>query len=278
MTPPLKWVGGKASLVKVLTGLMPYDAAQLRHVEPFVGGGALFFARRPERALLSDANQQLIETYKALRYDVEAVIAALQPLAADHSAEWYYARRREYNDNAGTLTLERRAALFIFLNRRCFNGMHRVNKRGEFNVPVGSYAKLPAICNPDVLRAASAALQGIALRCTDFDEVLAECGDGDVVYADPPYVPRSKTANFTGYGAAGFREQDHVRLQIAARAAVERGAFVILSNSDTTVVRELYSAPHWRIHEVEVPRRVNSKASGRGPVPELVIVGGREDK
>lgn len=264
--PFLKWVGGKGRLCPALSRLLPGDVERRRHVEPFLGGGALFFARSPQRARLSDINKDLIATYCAVRDDVDGVLVALRELARTHSPEAYYARRDLFNRTDGSAAS--RAALFVYLNRTCFNGLYRVNRLGRFNVPMGRYAA-PSICDEARLRDASAALQGVELQPVDFREALASVSFGDFVYLDPPYVPTSRTANFAAYSREGFTQTDQLQLRDVFGELDRRGARLMLSNSDAPFVRALYAGfPQQHIY---ARRSINSDVRARGPVRELVI-------
>jgi DNA adenine methylase len=267
-SPFLKWVGGKGRILSQLTPLLPPGIARMRHVEPFVGGGALFFARAPERALLCDVNPSLVGTYAAIRDDVEAVIAELDLLSAAHSVEAYYDVRARYNGTRASTHAAARAAMFVYLNKTCFNGLHRVNRKGEFNVPAGRY-KNPKIVDPAGLRAASRALGRADLRCTGFEALLELARPGDFVYFDPPYVPLSATSSFTSYAQDGFTHDDQVRLRDVYRALDRRGCKLMLSNSDAPVVHELYAK--YRVDLVAAPRAINCDARGRGKVTEVVV-------
>mgnify|MGYP001821380953 CR=1 FL=1 len=174
--PFVKWAGGKGRLLSQLRPLLPTGVEHMRHVEPFVGGGAMFFSRQPARAMLTDINPALVSTYAAIRDDVEGVIESLRRLASRHSKEGYYRVRERYNRGERAPSTKR-AAMFIYLNKTCFNGLHRVNRKGEFNVPVGSY-KNPRILNEGALRAASAALEAAHLECTSFESLLQNAKPG----------------------------------------------------------------------------------------------------
>jgi len=267
-TPIVKWVGGKGRLLAQLGPLLPPAAEERRHVEPFMGGAAMFFARRPERALLSDVNPELVGVYQAVRDDVEGVISALSQLASGgHSAEAYYGVRTRYNTERRA-TQTKRAAMFLYLNKTCFNGLHRVNRRGEFNVPAGKY-KNPRIVDVDNLRAASAALGSAEIRRAGFEELLGSARPGDFVYLDPPYVPMSTTASFTAYAQEGFGPADQERLRDVYRELDRRGCRLMLSNSDVPFVRELYR--EWRIDVVMAPRAVSCDGAKRQSVAEVVV-------
>lgn len=265
--PFVKWAGGKGRLLSQLRPLLPPGVARMRHVEPFVGGGALFFSRQPSRALLTDVNPSLIDTYHAIRDDVERVIDALGELAAQHCKERYYDVRERYNRGA-RITAPKRAAMFIYLNKTCFNGLHRVNRRGEFNVPYGSY-KNPRILNSEGLRAASRALKAAELRCASFEALLEHAKPGDFVYFDPPYEPVSSTASFTAYSRNGFSREDQSRLAEVYAALDRRGCKLMLSNSDVPFIRTLYR--RFRVDMVAAPRAINCNGAKRGKVTEVVV-------
>ncbi len=266
--PFLKWAGGKSQLLDDITKRLPVSVAGT-YIEPFLGGGAVFFELvrlgRIQRATLCDRNEELVATYTAVRDDVEAVIEALGPHRND--ADHFY-RVRAWDP--ATLGPAQRAARMIFLNRVGFNGLYRVNASGIFNVPFGRHVS-PKICDPDTLRAASRALAIAELRVADFGDACADAASGDVVYLDPPYVPLSRTSNFTAYGPLRFDEPEHRRLAETFGGLVDRGAYALLSNSDTPLCRELY-AP-FKVHVVAATRAINSKAERRGTVDELLIQG-----
>ena len=265
--PFVKWVGGKGRLLSQLRPLLPSGLEHMRHVEPFVGGGALFFSRRPGRALLTDINPTLVAAYSTIRDDVEGVITALRGLAGRHSKESYYQVRERYNKGHRVST-SKRVAMFIYLNKTCFNGLHRVNRKGEFNVPVGSY-KNPRILNPEGLHAASRALRDAQLECAPFDALLEMAKPGDFVYFDPPYEPISPTASFTSYARNGFSQEDQERLRDVYKALDRRGCKLMLSNSDVPFIRNLYGT--YNIDTVAAPRAINCDPTKRGKVSELLV-------
>jgi DNA adenine methylase len=260
--PFLKWAGGKRQLLDELRRHVPPTYG--RYLEPFVGGGSLFFALRPREALLADVNQRLIRTYKGVRDDVDEVIRLLRDYP--YETRFFY-RMREIDIDARSDAEV--AAWFIYLNKAGFNGLYRVNRRNLFNVPFGRHTN-PTICDGVTLRACSAALAGTELLTSDFEIVCARAEPGDFVYFDPPYVPLSTTSSFTSYTAHGFGAEEQTRLRDAARALKERRVHVLLSNSSAPFVRDLYSDGFESI-EVSATRQVNSKASGRGALTELVI-------
>jgi DNA adenine methylase len=269
-SPIVKWAGGKSRLLSQLDPLLPSGVELMRHVEPFVGGGAMFFAQRPQRALLCDINPALIATYEAVRDRADEVIEHLSRLAREHElspSRAYYRLRERYN-RARKLSIAERGALFVYLNKTCFNGLHRVNLRGEFNVPLGRYAR-PRILNEQALYAASRLLQDADLRCAGFETLLTTAKPGDFIYFDPPYEPVSGTANFTAYARAGFGRQDQLALRDVFTALDRRGCKLMLSNSDVPFIRDLYKS--FRIDVVAAARAINCDASKRGPVCEVVV-------
>jgi DNA adenine methylase len=263
--PLLKWAGGKTSSLPEILPRLPEKINT--YYEPFVGGGAVFFAlaaaKRFERAVLGDRNRELIRTYDALRLHTDQVVDALKNHVYEESH--YYMVRAKDPNKLGPIDC---AARLIYLNKTCFNGLYRVNKSGGFNVPFGDY-KNPTICDEENLRAAAEALSVVRLIGEDFGEVVRSAKKGDAVYFDPPYIPVSETSNFTGYSSGGFDSFDHERLRNVALMLAEKGVHVLLSNSDTPFVRDLYEK--FRIDEVTARRNINSKGGKRGKVGELLI-------
>lgn len=240
-----------------------------RYFEPFMGGGAMFFATRPQVAVLADVNDELVDCYTAVRDQLADVIEELK--RHHYEKDYYYEVRRW---DRLSLSLVERAARTIFLNKTGFNGLYRVNSKGLFNVPFGRYSN-PKICDEANLPACSKALQGTEIRQVDFAELLERPERGDFVYLDPPYIPLNATANFTAYTAGGFGPDDQRRLASSLLGAHRRGARFLLSNADTPVTRELYAElldePGVDLDIVRARRSVNSKAARRGPVNEVVI-------
>ena len=217
-------------------------------------------------AYLSDVNFDLINTYQVIQRDPEPLIAKLQIHADNHSPDYYYhIRSQQALDDRVEI-----AARFIYLNKTCFNGLWRVNSKGEFNVPMGSY-KNPAICQPELLRACHRALQGVDVRVSDFQKLNA--GAGDFVYFDPPYHPLDKTS-FTRYAKEDFGLGEQVALRDLCLELHERGVKFMLSNSDTSST--LYDSPVFNVEIVKAPRFVNSRSDRRGAVDELLITNYRE--
>jgi DNA adenine methylase len=269
MTAPLiKWAGGKTKLLPELLARMPAKFG--RYYEPFCGGAALFFGAKPERAVLGDANLDLINVYSAVAAGVEEIIDLLDHHKASHCTDWYYQIRESWNANAYARDPEARAAAFLYLNRTCFNGLWRVNRAGEFNVPIGRY-KAPLAGMAERLRAAAPVLARAVLRQGDYRDTIADAEPGDFVYLDSPYDPVTKTANFTAYSASGFGVEDQQRLAEDARALISKGVQVMLSNADTPFVRKLYRG--LRIDTVQCPRAINSNGAKRGAVDEVIVTG-----
>lgn len=263
--PILKWAGGKRALAGELLRLAP--ARFGTYYEPFLGGGAVFFALGSAPAVIGDANADLIDAYRVVRDDPAGVMAGLDALQPDVlDADFFYTVRSWQPAN---LPPAQRAARFIFLNKTCYNGLYRVNRRGEFNVPFGRYRQPPQLYQRENLLRAAGLLRRADLRTGDFAGLVAEAGASDFVYLDPPYVPLTPTANFTRYTPGQFRPADQDRLAAVVRDLDARGVFVLLSNSDTPAVRDLYRG--FRVTTVYAPRNINSKAGGRQPIAELAI-------
>jgi len=267
--PIIKWVGGKTKLLGELLARMPERYG--RYYEPFAGGAAMFFRLAPARAVLADSNTDLIGLYEAITHDVASVIRRLEAHRADHDETHYYKIRQRWNDSEQSWPRADRAAAFIYLNKTCFNGLWRVNRAGGFNVPIGRYTD-PPICVPDALHAAHAVLARAELRRGDYKLAVADAGRGDFVYFDPPYDPLSPTASFTSYTMATFAGDQQRELAETARMLIARGCKVMLSNSDTPFIRTLYKG--LRIDRVKCSRAINSNASKRGDVDEVIVCGG----
>lgn len=269
--PIVKWAGGKTKLLPELTARLP--ASYGRYYEPFAGGAALFFAVRPGRAVLGDTNADLIAAYRAVAAAPDDVVNLLQHHRANHCPDWYEQIRADWNAHAWVTDPCARAAAFLYLNRTCFNGLWRVNRSGEFNVPMGRY-KDPLSGLPARLRDAAPTLARAEIRHGDYRETLLDAQAGDFVYLDPPYDPVTKTANFTAYAADGFGPEQQAQLAETVRMLIARGVQVMASNSDTPFVRRLYAG--LQIDSVECPRAINSNAAKRGKVGEVIITGGYE--
>jgi len=242
------------------------------YFEPFLGGAAIFFALsnagRFQKAILTDKNAELVEVYQTVQQNVEELLVALA--AMPHSEQAYYEIRAQ--SPRGRIG---RAARTIYLNRTGYNGLYRVNRSGEFNVPFGRY-KNPTYCDPPRLRAASLALKNAQIFVADFEHVAQRATQGDAVYFDPPYVPVSRTANFTAYHREPFGPEDQGRLVQAFRQLGARKVHALLSNSDTPETQQLYAGLH--VERVLMPRAINSRGAGRGLVGELLVSHRQEAK
>lgn len=271
--PFVKWVGGKRQLLKQFLRMHLYpperfDTEKGRYFEPFVGGGAVFFDLLPEKAFLSDLNPELVITYNVIKNDVNELIKSLKKHKYNKE---YYLKVRAKNPNK--LSDVEIASRFIFLNRTCFNGMYRVNSRGQFNVPFGKYSN-PIICDEKNLLKASKALQNVEIKKQDYKQVLKKAKKGDFVYFDPPYYPISKTASFTSYTSEAFLDKEQIELRDTFLKLHKKGCFVMLSNSDTPFINKIYSEIKKygiKITKVEAGRMINSKASGRGKITEVLV-------
>ena len=261
--PILKWAGGKTQMLGYLLPKVPTSYS--RYIEPFFGGGAMFFALQPENAVISDSNPELINMYREVADHVEDVIRCLERY--ENTSEMFYAVR---NQEWTALPKAEAAARTIFLNRTCFNGLYRVNKQGQFNVPYGKY-KNPKICDEDGLRAASAALKKADILCGDYLLVLEHYAQpGDFVFLDPPYLPISEYADFKRYTKEQFYEEDHVELAKMIMTLHERGCHVILTNSNHPLVHELY-AP-FNIDVIQTKRHISCNGSTRKGEDVIVTI------
>lgn len=268
--PFLKWAGGKRQLLPEILSRLPPSFA--RYHEPFVGGGAVFFALHergllgPKRARLADINADLVNAYQVVRDRVETLIVLLGQFRNEE--DFYYEVRAQ---ETHTLDPVQRAARLLYLNKTCFNGLFRENRQGRFNVPFGHYSD-PQFLKPNDLRAASRALRGVAIEQSTFDELESQAQPGDLVYCDPPYAPVSRTASFTSYSAGGFDDSAQARLTAMVQRLGNRGVNVLLSNSSVPLTHELYRNLH--VEQVYASRAINSRGDRRGKVPELLVAAG----
>ena len=278
--PFLKWAGGKAQLLGQYERFFPPKCRT--YYEPFVGGAAVFFYLRQlpsfaQKYYISDANPELVLTYQVVRDQPEELLSYLHEYDKFHQKfgrEFYYTMRSwDRSNRFHTRKKVKRAARFIYLNKTCYNGLWRVNSNGEFNVPMGNY-KNPNIHDAARIRTASRVLQGVTIARADFQVAVDSAAAGDFVYFDPPYVPLNSTSNFTGYDADGFGLHDQQRLADLFLELHRRDCKVMLSNSDTPEVREMYAGLNidsLRISEVYARRQINSAADKRGEITELVV-------
>lgn len=258
-------MGGKTQLLPELAKRIPQDIDC--YYEPFLGGGALFFNLQPETAILTDINPDLISLYKVIRDDVESLIRDMGQHI--YERDYYYAiRSLDRTPEYKTWTDVQRASRLIYLNKTCYNGLYRVNSKGQFNVPFGRYTN-PTILNADNLRACSRALQDTAIAIADFRRVTETVQSGDFVYFDPPYAPLSATANFTGYTKDGFDGDMQYALRDLCRDLDRKGVRFMVSNSSAPLVLDLYA--EFTIDSVYATRLINSKAGRRGKIPEVLV-------
>jgi DNA adenine methylase len=259
--PFLKWAGGKRWFAGRFLQLAPsyFD----RYIEPFLGSGALFFALRPSRALLADLNPELIEAYIAVQKDWASVVRLLGRYQREHSRKFYYSAR-----SSRPRSLHGRAARFIYLNRTCWNGLYRVNVRGQFNVPVGT--KQNVLLESDDFCRASAILQGACLMASDFDSVISQARSGDLIFADPPYVTAHSQNGFLKYNEKLFSWEDQIRLRDALIGAKKRGASIVATNADAPSIRALYEE-HFKVLSATRSSVIASDAKKRGRTSELII-------
>lgn len=286
--PFVKWVGGKTQLLDEVKKSLPRDFSTRQHityVEPFVGGGAVMFKLLQEypnieRAIINDINEELICTYRVIKENVEVLIERLAviqseyiPLILDDRKNYFIAKRSSFNTKK--ITPLETAALFIFLNRTCFNGLYRVNSKGEFNVPHGKYVN-PRICDADNLRACSQVLQKVKILCGDFAETGRYAGPDTLYYFDPPYKPITETSSFTSYTRRGFDDQEQIRLRdFCDRISAANSSFIASNsdprntNSEENFFDNIYN--NFFIRRVSATRMINSDASGRGSISEIMI-------
>lgn len=263
--PFLKWAGGKSQLLPELIRRIPRNFG--KYFEPFIGGGALFFELQPKQAYISDINGELISTYLAIRDNVDELIHELGKHR--YQKKYFYSVRAwDRTPDFSKLSAIQRAGRLIFLNKSCFNGLYRVNSASQFNVPFGRY-KNPKILDMENLRACSAALQNVEIRCEGFLGVESRTQKGDLVYFDPPYAPLSPTSNFTTYSAHGFGSKDQTALRDLCARFDKNGIKFIVSNSSAPLILDLYRS--FNVEFVEASRAINSKAVGRGKIKETII-------
>ncbi|MCW8895648.1 DNA adenine methylase [Sulfurimonas sp.] len=271
--PFVKWVGGKRGLLSQIIPLIPKEFNN--YFEPFVGGGALFFELyslgllKDKNVYLFDINTELINTYNVVKNNPTELIKNLKEFKAKHSKEFYYDvrawdREEGFSKRGDTL----RATRFIYLNKTCFNGLYRVNSKGYYNVPIGSY-KNPNICDELVIYNASEALQKATILNASYKDVILHVKKNDFVYFDPPYYPLTPTSSFTSYSEFNFLDKEQIELFEVFKKLNKKDVFVVHSNSDTEFIKNLYGEFH--IEEIQANRFINSKSSGRGKISEILV-------
>lgn len=284
--PFLKWAGGKGQLLNKIELIYPFDENITKYAEPFVGGGAVLFDILNKYDLneiyISDINSELINTYKVIQNNIDELIYLLWEYhneyiyLDDEDRKMYYNYKRDlFNEMDTTLDSIRKAALMIFLNKTCFNGLYRVNKQGLFNVPMGKY-KNPCICDEENLRNVSAKLQNVEIICGDYRESRDFIDNHTFVYFDPPYRPITKTSNFTSYNKDSFTDDNQIELGKFVDEMDKRGAKIAISSSDPknidsedNFIDDIYSK--YNIKRIEANRMINSKGNSRGKINELLI-------
>lgn len=288
--PFLKWAGGKGQLLKEIECYYPFESGHItKYAEPFVGGGAVLFDILSkydlEEVYISDINAELINTYRMIRDDIDGLVEVLYtmqnnfiPLDTESRKAYYIEKRKRFNDlkvNGNENTHIEKAALMIFLNKTCFNGLYRVNKKGLFNVPMGSY-KNPLICDESNLKAVSEKLQKVTIVCGDYRKSADFIDENTFVYLDPPYRPITDTASFTAYTENLFNDEEQIELARFFDDMHRKGAKVVMSNSDPKnsnteddFFDNIYSA--YRMKRVEATRMINCNSKARGKIKELLI-------
>lgn len=287
--PFLKWAGGKSQLVSEIKRTFPnqFNKSQFTYIEPFVGSGAVLFGmlnsfQNLKKAVINDINADLINTYKTIASTPKELISILEILQNEYHAldgkddkkkEYFYQKRTQYNARKSTQTVH--SALFIFLNRTCFNGLYRVNRKNEFNVPMGSYKK-PTICDKENILAVSEALKKVEILCGDFEQTLPYATDNTLFYFDPPYKPLSETSSFNSYSKDEFNDNEQIRLRDFCKKLDTLDHTWILSNSDVkeknkndNFFDDLYA--DFNIQRVDAKRSINANPEKRGTLKELLI-------
>ena len=269
LQPFTKWTGGKRQLLGELRSYMPETYG--RYFEPFVGGGALFFDLAPEKAIINDFNEELINAYRQIKNNPAELINLLIKHKENNSKDYYLELRSVDRDGRiSRMTGVERAARILYMLRVDFNGLYRVNSKNQFNVPYGRY-KNPKIVDVDLLYQISEYLNenDIEILQTDFAEAVKDAQTGDFVYFDPPYIPLNETSSFTSYTHEGFSYEEQVRLRDTFKELTERGVYAMLSNSSSPLVEELYK--DFNIYFVEAQRTNGAKSSSRGKISEIIV-------
>ena len=267
LKPILKWAGGKKKLLPEIKARLPEWSG--RYYEPFFGGGSVLFDLQPDKATISDTNWELVNLYMTIRDDTEGLIRSLKS-HSNTKEHFYDVRAIDRSDGYELVSDVEKASRMLYLNKTCFNGLFRVNSKGQMNVPFGRY-KNPKICDEKLIRAISDYFNSadIVFRNCDFDEVLAEAQAGDFVYLDPPYDPTSDTAYFTAYAKDGFNRGEQIRLKGCCDDLTKKGVKFLLSNSCTDFINDLYKG--YDISVIEAPRSISCKGDGRKAVNEVLV-------
>ncbi len=266
--PFVKWAGGKSQIISEISSLLPRQFN--RYFEPFLGGGAVFFNLQPRDATISDANFELINAYRVIGEELESLLKILTNLQRQRISRTLYNKVR--NLDPEKLPPHKRAARFIFLNKTCYNGLYRVNKNGKFNVPFGKYRRMPTLYEEENLLEIQKMLENTKLMCANYEVPLHYAAAGDLVYLDPPYSSNPKMPGFTSYTKESFSEADQGRLARKFKELHRRGCLVMLSNSNTKLVHELYSQYSETTFKVTAGRMINCVGSERTGYQELLIL------
>ncbi len=280
--PFVKWAGGKTQLLPVLTSFIPKKFNN--YFEPFIGGGALFFAlcekieKENKKAYINDINASLIGVYRNIKEYSNILIRDLHKLETEYlrknareREEFYYLIRKQYNNKELKDSDIKKTVYLLFLNKTGYNGMYRENSKGEFNIPFGKYEN-PRICDKDNIEATAELLKNTNILNTSFEKAVKDAKKEDFIYFDPPYYPLSKTASFTRYHENDFLDKEQKLLKNVIDDLTERGCYVILSNSNAPFIKELYKNKKYIQKTALASRFINSKASGRGKIEELIIL------
>lgn len=271
--PFLKWAGGKRQLLPEIRKYIPEKIDM--YYEPFIGAGAVLLDLKPQKAVINDINIELVNVYEVVKHHHEELIEQLRKHENGNNSEYFYKVRGLDRDKEKyeQLSPVEKAARMIYLNKTCFNGLYRVNSKGQFNVPFGKY-KNPQIVNESVLRAVHDYLSAydVTIWNKDFAEVVANAKEGDFVYFDPPYDPVSDTSSFTSYSLDGFNREDQIRLSDVCVELDKRGCKFLLSNSATDFIKEIYEEKGFHIEIVSATRNINSVASKRGKIDEVLVM------
>jgi DNA adenine methylase len=269
--PFLKWAGGKRQLISTIKKYIPCQYTQF--YEPFIGAGAVLFSLQPKTSIINDRNCELVNCYRVIRDSPDDLINLCKQHDNNNSKEYYYnLREQDRHPDFEKLSPIEKAARIIYLNKTCFNGLFRVNSQGQFNVPYGDQSN-PVIADPLVIKAVSTFLNNRSVRICegDFADVVSTAKKGAFLYFDPPYHPISDTSSFTGYSIDGFTGSEQERLKKVCDDLSDRGCQVLVSNSNASFIRELYSDSRYEIVEVSASRAINAVGSRRGKIGELLI-------
>jgi len=270
--PFVKWAGGKYKLADKLIPFFPseFDDKKNTYYEPMVGSGGFFFKFNPRNAYLSDINKKLVITYNVIKNDITGLIDQLKIHEELHDKDYFYKSRIKFNELIKSYKNELEiSSLFIYLNKTCFNGLYRENSKGEFNVPLGSYNN-PLICDEKTLFMLNNVLKNVQINCHGYKESLEKITKGDFIYLDPPYIPLKKDS-FTKYSKKDWKEEQSRELNQYCKSLDEKGAFFMLSNSDTNLTRDIFNDKNRNFYPIEAPRFISAKGNSREKANEVII-------